>query len=84
MVSAANRRAALAVIGLSTSSGWAPRPGLRAVSTLPRPLDDADLISHTPRGNRLTKGTLAYQWRPIAAALRAGEISICISYARRV
>jgi integrase len=49
-----------------------PPQALRALSTLPRPLDDAELIFHTPRGKRLTKTSLAYQWRPIAAAWRAG------------
>ena len=49
-----------------------PPQALRALSTLPRPLDDAELIFHAPRGKRLTKGSLAHQWRPIAAAWRAG------------
>jgi len=49
-----------------------PPQALRALSELPRPLDDEEMVFHTPRGKRLTKGTLAYLWRPIAAAWRAG------------
>ncbi|MGZ4237456.1 MAG: tyrosine-type recombinase/integrase [Solirubrobacteraceae bacterium] len=49
-----------------------PPQALRALGTLPRPLDDAELIFHTPRGKQLTKASLAYQWRRIAAAWRAG------------
>ena len=48
-----------------------PPQALRALSSLARPMHDEDLIFHTPRGKRLTKGTLAYLWRPIAAAWRA-------------
>ncbi|MDQ6730310.1 MAG: site-specific integrase [Actinomycetota bacterium] len=49
-----------------------PPPALRALGMVPRPLDQEDTIFHTPRGKRLTKGTLAYLWRPIVAASRAG------------
>ncbi len=38
---------------------------------VPRPLNQQDTIFHTPCGKRLTKGTLAYLWRPIVAAWRA-------------
>jgi integrase len=38
---------------------------------VPRPLHQEDAVFHTPRGKRLTKGTLAYLWRPIVAAWRA-------------
>jgi len=38
--------------------------------TLPRPHDDDESIFRNPRGKRLTKGTLTYVWRPIAAAWR--------------
>jgi integrase len=49
-----------------------PPQALRALSMLPRPLDDDEPVFRTPRRKRLTKGTLAYLWRPIAAAWRAG------------
>lgn len=45
-------------------------PALRALGMLARPLDDDDTVFHTRRGRRLTKGTLAYLWRPIVAAWR--------------
>lgn len=48
-----------------------PPQALRALSGLTRPLDGNEPIFHTPRGKRLTKGTLTYLWRPIAAAWRA-------------
>ena len=48
-----------------------PPPALRALGMVPRPLNQEDTIFHTPRGKRLTKGTLAYLWRPIGAAWRA-------------
>jgi len=48
-----------------------PPPALRALGVVPRPLNQEDTIFHTPRGKRLTKGTLAYLWRPIVAAWRA-------------
>ena len=35
-------------------------------------MDVEEPVFHTPRGKRLTKGTLAYLWRSIAAAWRAG------------
>ncbi|MGI8863652.1 MAG: tyrosine-type recombinase/integrase [Solirubrobacteraceae bacterium] len=49
-----------------------PPQALRALSLISRPIGDEEPIFHTPRGKRLTKGTLAYIWRPIAAAWRAG------------
>lgn len=40
-----------------------PPQALRALSGLTRPLDGNEPIFHTPRGKRLTKGTLTYLWR---------------------
>jgi integrase len=48
-----------------------PPQALRALSLIARPLRDDEFVFHTPRGRRLTKGTLAYLWRPIAVAWRA-------------
>lgn len=48
-----------------------PPQALRAFSMLARPLDDKEPVFRTRRGRRFTKGTLAYLWRPIAAAWRA-------------
>jgi integrase len=44
---------------------------LRALSTIARPLSSEEFVFHTVRGRRLTKGTIAYLWRPIVAAWRA-------------
>ncbi len=78
----ANRRATISRAldgqgGIKTPKNGKPRrivlppQALRALSLIPRPLDDEEPVFHTPRGKRLTKGTLAYFWRPIAAAWRA-------------
>lgn len=58
-----------------------PKNGLaRKVILPPRALEalgmvahrtDSPYVFHTPRGRRLTKGTLAYLWRSVAAAWRA-------------
>ena len=79
----ANRRATISRAldgqgGIKTPKNGKPRrivlppQALRVLSELPRPLDGQDPVFHTPRYKRLTKGTLAYLWRPIAAAWRAG------------
>jgi integrase len=47
-----------------------PPQALRALSELACPLDEQEPIFHSPRGKRLTKGTLTYLWRPVAAAWR--------------
>lgn len=44
---------------------------LRALGMLARPLLDEEYVFHTPRGRRLTKGTIAYLWRPIVVSWRA-------------
>jgi integrase len=44
---------------------------LRALELVARPLSDGEPVFHTPRGKRLSKGTLAYLWRPVAAAWKA-------------
>ena len=78
----ANRRATISRAldgqgGVKTPKNGRPRrivlppQALRALSRLPRPLDEDEPVFHTARGKRLTKGTLAYLWRPIAAAWRA-------------
>jgi integrase len=78
----ANRRATISRAldgqgGIKTPKNGRPRrivlppQALRALSRLPRPLDQDEPVFHTARGKRLTKGTLAYLWRPIAAAWRA-------------
>lgn len=48
-----------------------PPQALRALELVARPLRDDAPVFATPRGRRLTKGTLAYLWRPIIAAWRA-------------
>jgi integrase len=48
-----------------------PPPALDAIRRVPPALHD-DYLFHTPRGRRLSKGTLHYLWRPVAAAWRAG------------
>lgn len=47
-----------------------PVEALDALTTLPRRLD-SPRVFHTPRGRTLTKGSLAYLWRPVAAAWTA-------------
>ena len=48
-----------------------PPAALEAIRRVPAALHD-DYLFHTRRGKRLSKGTLHYLWRPIAAAWRAG------------
>lgn len=48
-----------------------PPPALRALGMVARPLLDTERVFKTPRGRNLTKGTIAYLWRPIAAAWAA-------------
>jgi integrase len=47
-----------------------PPVALEAIRQLPAALHD-DYLFHSPRGRRLSKGTLHYLWRPVAAAWRA-------------
>lgn len=47
-----------------------PPHALQALRQLPPALHD-DYLFHSPRGRRLSKGTLHYLWRPIVAAWRA-------------
>jgi integrase len=47
-----------------------PPPALDAIRRLPPALHD-DYVFHAPRGRRLSKGSLHYLWRPVAAAWRA-------------
>ena len=59
----------------------APKNGLARIIILPpraleslsliAPRTDSEYVFHTVRGRRLSKGTLAYLWRPIAAAWKA-------------
>lgn len=44
-----------------------PPPALAALTQLPRRLD-SPYVFHTPRGKRLSKGSLSYMWRPLRAA----------------
>jgi integrase len=46
-----------------------PPPALNAIARIPLRLNSPYLF-HTPRGRRLSKGSLAYIWRPISVAWR--------------
>jgi integrase len=63
-----------------------PPQALRALSTLPRPLDDAELIFHTPHasGSRSPRSPTSGVRSLPPGARAAAEILICMSYAMRV
>ncbi len=44
-----------------------PLPAVEAIRRMPTAMGSPYLF-HSPRGHRLTKGTIAYLWRPIASA----------------
>jgi integrase len=46
-----------------------PPPALNAIARIPLRLNSPYLF-HTPRGRRLSRGSLAYIWRPISVAWR--------------
>ena len=48
-----------------------PPAALDAIRQVP-PVLQVDYLFHSARGRRLSKGTLHYLWRPVAAAWRAG------------